>query len=199
MLLSCLERRCLRCTICDVALRNGPRALANSLIKQCGLPPRTGKNVFLHFVCGTIWLRRMSHQPEVVLVQPLPLARHQQIQRPPLGKSPGCKFSGIKDSGCQFNWLKNRLKTTWDFILRGGKGSDWRVAFSRLPPSSRCRAREDSTFQLDPFPFVYLCTLKCRNEKRAKQLNNLIIYFSSFALKIDPSNSKLAHKVGSKR
>ena len=52
----------------------------------------------------------MSHQPEVVLVQPLPLARHQQIQRPPLGKSPGCKFSGIKDSGCQFNWLKKPLE-----------------------------------------------------------------------------------------
>ena len=127
------------------------------------------------------------------LSNPCPWHAISKFRGPRWARAQVANSVALKIQGANSIGKKTAWKTTWDFILRGGKGSDWRVAFSRLPPSSRCRAREDSTFQLDPFPFVYLCTLKCRNEKRAKQLNNLIIYFSSFALKIDPSNSKLAH------
>ena len=44
-------------------------------------------------------------------------------------------------------------------IYQGGTGSDWRVAFSRLPSSCRYwadqRRRENTTFQSLPFPSVY--------------------------------------------
>ena len=52
--------------------------------------------------------------------------------------------------------MKRRTRT----MYRGGNGSDWRVAFSRLPSSWRYRAdrrrRENATLQTLPFPSVYV-------------------------------------------